>query len=920
MHTRCKPPPRSQRLPHRVSAVSPHWYTERSGVDQRSASAGVAALQHDVCGASLRQPSALTRLCDAAQEIDAADQATAVSTCDAFPVVSATDYTLGGKIVDPAGLSCPGQFIRVWTAVDSCGATAVVNQSISTTSYVAGASTCASTWPSAIAVNSAAALVVHDPCLLYGMSWAALQSASFVCRFAPSTHWSPAVLLLLANETVYDPFNVVHVTYLVSVSCAAPAILSPFTYYVELSVDGGVIYQVNPPTRSTSSLTVRAAPNDVLLSARLVSGNASSRYAPGNVVQYTWNIGSSLPASGLWYATLILQVTYHSYASTLRNTISSPLIASSPVTSPVMLTANIDQLPSVWANQSTVVYVVPDLSAIASAQLSIDPDTIVWYLMTVQLTPYNLSAVGDSLARLSDDGTGSSSGRRLLVYIDPGKVKLAAQLVSLALKAADAFGLSQHLGLPTDLAEHLDIAIQIADNTLDSGPVDSSGDLAEMYEAAQGTSEASVEAAQDFAEGLSESEGISGSSQLVTVDAAETAAETASAAAAESSTAAGLSAFEAEYANFMADALGTSVEEYLSAPELGQMAAVGGEIAEAGEASFAAASLVAAPLIGAVLLGAGAGAVLASELVCGTWNAYACVCSTHPSWCGTPQQPPNPSSTTPSGQTYGDPWLVSFDGLCGGAQAVGQYKLLQDSVSGLLVQIEFQPSGNIDLSPFSPATRAAPYGSGGVTTLTKGIAIQVMPGCSVLQVQGHPGSVDTVTGAFIDVYIDGAKLGLPYSPQVQPASLNSYQTDCASLYRTANNALHIDTVTGYSLSVKSTHAGGWPDVGRTQAILITPPRKAFNRTSGLLGSWNNNATDDLVDNAGIDWSAVYPHSPLSAQWAFVQSHTVQPADSLFFPVDDTYLTAVPARTQSLVSCEWVNVTGVLCPRASPATL
>ena len=256
----------------------------------------------------------------------------------------------------------------------------------------------------------------------------------------------------------------------------------------------------------------------------------------------------------------------------------------------------------------------------------------------------------------------------------------------------------------------------------------------------------------------------------------------------------------------------------------------------------------------------------------------------------------------PAGSSTGDPWFTTFDGLYYGFQGVGVYTLVWDMRTGTWIQVELQPGfPAFDIDPFSAASRSPPNGDGSITTLTAGVALQDSAGCSVIEIRGHPGySPDPHTGSWIDIYVDGALVLLPWRPNVQPLSNNALRTDCASIYRTSTGGVHVDTRSQYSLDIACTHCGQW-DVGRTQSVVVVPPVESFNSTLGLLGSWDGNAGNDLTDWDGRDWGFLQPGSP--GVWSFCQANSVQYWNALFFSKSPaSYSTAVPARTQSLVAC------------------
>ena len=169
-----------------------------------------------------------------------------VSTCDEDPVLTWVDYDAMGVVITANTAGCPSTITRVWAVRDFCNASVVLNQSITTSPYTVGAGSCAAIQPQAVAFGLGGALLVNNPCLVYGLSVQELLASQPLCHFAPSAAVSPAILFLAPNATSFSPMDAKYLTQGVQFMCNIPPLLPVGVYSVELSLDGGRTFVVEP--------------------------------------------------------------------------------------------------------------------------------------------------------------------------------------------------------------------------------------------------------------------------------------------------------------------------------------------------------------------------------------------------------------------------------------------------------------------------------------------------------------------------------------------------------------------------------------------------------------------------------------------------------------------------------------------------
>ena len=97
-----------------------------------------------------------------------------------------------------------------------------------------------------------------------------------------------------------------------------------------------------------------------------------------------------------------------------------------------------------------------------------------------------------------------------------------------------------------------------------------------------------------------------------------------------------------------------------------------------------------------------------------------------------------------------------------------------------------------------------------------------------------------------------------------------------------------------------------PSNARLSSVTLAAPSAVFNRTSGLVGSWDHNAADDYIDANGTDWREVYPNNDVQASYSFAQTWKVDPSASLFVAAGQ--LNLLPCLTVSACSVAAANLT------------
>ena len=242
------------------------------------------------------------------------------------------------------------------------------------------------------------------------------------------------------------------------------------------------------------------------------------------------------------------------------------------------------------------------------------------------------------------------------------------------------------------------------------------------------------------------------------------------------------------------------------------------------------------------------------------------------------------SGRAPKGGNFqGDVHPTSFDGLHFDFQGIGAYWFLQDiqpmyhnltrGGRGCSVQAELQPL-YYDLIPGSPT--AISYTG---VTYTSAVGIQADSQCGPVVIRVRS-SLSNLTNSWLDIYDNGLLVVVPFIPfSIQTASqfAQPYTLTCSTIMMTSSSTGVVETYNGYSISLSAYLRSS----ARFSNVDITPPISAFNYTRGVLGSWDGNTTNDLIDQYGYNWRLNYPDNLDAAAFLFGQSWAVAANESFF---------------------------------------
>ena len=242
----------------------------------------------------------------------------------------------------------------------------------------------------------------------------------------------------------------------------------------------------------------------------------------------------------------------------------------------------------------------------------------------------------------------------------------------------------------------------------------------------------------------------------------------------------------------------------------------------------------------------------------------------------------------------GDIHTLTMDGLHYDFQALGTFWSLQDyqptyqslagGGRGCSMQVQLQPF-DYELDPSS--AEAMSYRG---ATFTAAVGIQADSECGPVVLRARS-SLSNVTNSWIDVYDNGFLVLVPYIAfSVQDASqfAQPYSLTCSSIIVTSASTAILTTYNGYSISLTTYGVAA----ARFSNVIVSPPAAAFNSTRGLLGSWDGNSTNDLVDQYGHDWMSDYPTSVDAAAFLFGETWAVAANDSFFVSPEPANLTCL----------------------------
>ena len=174
-------------------------------------------------------------------------------------------------------------------------------------------------------------------------------------------------------------------------------------------------------------------------------------------------------------------------------------------------------------------------------------------------------------------------------------------------------------------------------------------------------------------------------------------------------------------------------------------------------------------------------------------------------------------------------------------------------------------------------------------TFNAAVAVRPYPLATTVVMQATE-TVDPVSGVCLQLYLDGLHVSVAGALSQLP-----YGFIGGSAFWIAPDTLLLITSTGYEITVQS-YCGQFGST-RISSINLAVPEFAFGHTAGLVGSWDGNATNDLVGADGVDWLAVYSDDLTQAQYSFGQSWRVNSNQSLFTVAQSLFYETASSRSR-----------------------